>query len=62
MLDLHVPNIIAYLIERVLLFLCPSFFAIHSIKETSILEGVIMEIFSWLSVTFPVRAIYFLLI
>ena len=62
MLDLNVVKIIAYLIERVVLFLYPSSFPIHSIQETSILEGVIMEIFSCLFDTFPVRASYFLLI
>ena len=62
MLDLHVPKIIASLIERVMLFLYPSSFPIHSIQETPILEGVIMEIFSCLLDTFPVPAIYFLLI
>ena len=46
MLDLHVPKIIAYLIEHVVLFLYPSSFPVHSIQETSILEGVFMEIFS----------------
>ena len=59
MLDLNVVKIIAYLIERVVLFLYPSSFPIHSIQETSILEGVIMEIFSCLFDTFPVRASYF---
>ena len=62
MLDLNVVKIIAYLIERVVLFLYPSSFPIHSIQETSILEGVIMETFSCLFDTFPVRASYFLLI
>ena len=47
MLDLHVPKIIAYLIERVVLFLYPSSFPIHSIQETSIFEGVFIEIFSF---------------
>ena len=42
----YVPKIIAYLIERVVLFLYPSSFPIHSIQETSILEGVFMGIFS----------------
>ena len=32
---------------------------IHSIQETSIPEGVIMEIFSYLLDTIPVPAIYF---
>ena len=59
MLDLNVVKIIAYLIECVVLFLYPSSFPIHSIQETSILEGVIMEIFSCLFDTFPVRASYF---
>ena len=45
MLDLHVPKIIAYLIERIVLFLYPSSFPIHSIQETSVLEGVIMKIY-----------------
>ena len=62
MFDLHVPKIIAYLIRRVVLFLYHSSFLIHSIQETSILEGVIMEIFSFLLETFPVPASYFLLI
>ena len=44
-LDLYVPEIIAYLIERVVLFLYPFSFPIHSIQETSILEGVIMKYF-----------------
>ena len=46
MLDLDVPKIIAYLIEHVELFLYPSSFPIHPTQETSILEGVFMEIFS----------------
>ena len=62
MLDLHVPKIIAYLIERVVLFLYPSSFPIHSIQETSILEGVIMEIFSCLLDMFFELGSYFLLI
>ena len=62
MLDLHVPKIIAYLIEYVVLFLYPSSFPIHSIQETSILEGVIMEKISCLLNTFPILARYFLLI
>ena len=57
-----VPKIIAYLIERVALFFYPSSFPIHSIQETSILEGVVMEIFSCLLDTFPVPASFFLLI
>ena len=61
MQDLYVPKIIAYLIERVVLFLYPSSFPIRSIQETSVLEGVI-NIFSSLLDTFPVRANYFLLI
>ena len=62
MLDLHVPKIIAYLIEHVVLFLYPSFFPIHAIQKKLIFEGVIMEIFSsWLD-KFPVCASYFLLI
>ena len=59
MLDLHVPKIIAYLIKRDVLFLYPCSFHIHSIQETSIFE-VIMEIFSCLLDTFPVRMIYLL--
>ena len=59
MLDLHV---IAYLTERVVLFLYPSSFPIRSIQETSVLEGVIMEIFPCLLDTFPAPASYFLLI
>ena len=39
MLDLYVLKIIAYLIERVVLFLYPSSFPIHSIRKTSILEA-----------------------
>ena len=62
MLDLHDPKIVASLIERVLLFLYPSSFPIHSIQETSILEGVIIEIFSCLLDRFPVGVSYFLLI
>ena len=62
MLDLHVANIVADLIERVLLFLYPPSFSIHSIQETSILEEVIMEIFSCLFDKFLARASYFLLI
>ena len=62
MLDLHLPKIIGYLIERVVLFLYPSFFPIQSIQETSILEGVIMKIFSGFFHMFLVRASYFLLI
>ena len=58
MLDLHVPKIIAYLIERVVLFLYSSSFPIHSIQETLILEGVIMEMFYCLLDTFPVRACF----
>ena len=58
MLDLRDPKIIGYLIERVALFLYPSSFPLHSIQETSILEGLIMEIFSYL---FDTRASYFLL-
>ena len=45
MLELHVPKIIAYLIERVVLLLYPSSFPIHSFQETSILEGAFREIF-----------------
>ena len=52
MLDLRVPKVIAYLIDRVILFLYPSSFTIHSIQETSILEGIIVEIFSCLLVRF----------
>ena len=62
MLDLHVPNITAYLIERVVLFLYPSSFPIHCIQETSVLEEVIMEIFSCFLDTLPVPVSYFLLI
>ena len=54
MLNLHVLKIIAYLIERVVLFLYPFSFPIHSIQKTSIFERVIMEIFSCLLDTFPV--------
>ena len=61
MLDLDVPKIIAYSIEGVVLFLYPSSFPIHSIQETSILKGAIMEIFSCLLDTFLVRGSYFLL-
>ena len=38
MLDLHIPKIIACLIERVVLFLYPFSFPIHSIWKTSIFE------------------------
>ena len=62
MLDLHAPKIIAYLIERFVLFLYPSSFPTNSIQETSIIRGVIMKIFSCLLDTFPVRASYLLLI
>ena len=62
MLDLHVPNMLAYLTECVVLILYSSSFPIYFIEETSILEGVIKEIFSYLFDTFPVRASYFLLI
>ena len=61
MLELHVPKIIAYLIERVALFLYLSSISIRSIQQTSILEGVVTEI-SCLLDTFPVPASYFLLI
>ena len=53
---------IAFLIERVVLFLYPSSFPIDSILEASILEGVIMEVFSCLLDKFPVFESYFLLI
>ena len=49
MLDLHVPKVIAYLIEHIALFPYPSSFPVHSTQETSILEGIIMEIFSLLT-------------
>ena len=62
MWDLHVPKIIVYLIERFVLFFYPYSFLILSIQETSILEGVIMEIFSCVLDTFSVPASYFLLI
>ena len=62
MSDLHVPKIIAYLIERVMLFIYASSFPIHSIQETSVMAGVIMKIFSCFLGTFPVPASYFLLI
>ena len=61
-LDLHVPKIIAFLIECVVLFLYPSSFPIHSIQETSILGGVVVEIISCLLDTIPVLASYFMLI
>ena len=61
MLDLHVLKIIAYFIKHFVFFLYPSSFLIDSFQETSILEGVIVEIFSCLFDTFPVRASYFLL-
>ena len=38
MLDLHIPKIIVCLIERVMLFLYPFSFPIHSIWKTPILE------------------------
>ena len=56
-----IPKVIAYLVKRVVLFLYLSSFMIHSVQETSILEGVIMGIFSSLLETFPVPASYFLL-
>ena len=59
MLDLHVPKFIANLIERVVLFLYPSSFLIPSIQKISIPEGIILEIFSCLLDTIPVRASYF---
>ena len=62
MLDLHAPKITAYLTERNVLFLYPSHFPIHSIQETSILEGAIMELFSCLLDMFLVPASSFLLI
>ena len=62
MLFLHFPKIISYWIERVWLFLYFFSFLIHSIQETSIPEGVIMEILSSLFDTFPVCASYFVLI
>ena len=62
MFDLHVPKIIACLNERVVLFRYPSSFPIHSIQETSVLKGIIMEMFFCLIDTFPVRGSYFLLI
>ena len=62
MLDLHLPQIIAYLIERIVLFLYPSSFPIHSIQKTSILEVFFMETFSCLLDAFPMRTSYFLLI
>ena len=49
MLGLHVPKIIAYLFERFVLFLYPSSYPIHSIQETSILEGVIWELIAFAS-------------
>ena len=61
MLDLHVLKIIAYLIERVVLFLYPSSFPIHSIQETSILEGVFMEIFSCCLIHFLCLGVIFCL-
>ena len=62
MLDIYAPKIIAYFIERFLLFLYPSSFPIQSIQEAPILETVIKEILSCLFDTFAVRARYFLLI
>ena len=59
MLEFHVPKIPAYFSERVVLFLYPYSFLIHSIQETSIQEGVIMEIFSCLFDTFPANLIVF---
>ena len=61
MLGLHVPMIIAYLIERFVFFLDPSFFLTQSIQETSIREGF-MEIFSCLLDTLPLHVSYSLLI
>ena len=62
MLDLHVLKIIACLIVRIVLFLDPSSFTIHSIQETPVLEEVLMEIFSCLFDTFLTGACDFLLI
>ena len=59
MLDLHVPKIIAYLTERVVLFLYPSSIPIHSIQETSILEGAFMEIFSCCLIRFLCLGVIF---
>ena len=56
MLDLHVPKIIVYLIDHIVLFLYPPSFPMQSIPGTSIF---IMEIISCLFDTFPVRASYF---
>ena len=50
-----------FYIKHFVFFLYPSSFLIDSFQETSILEGVIVEIFSCLFDTFPVRASYFLL-
>ena len=61
MLDLHVPMIIAYLIEWLVFFLDPSFFPTHSIQATSVCEGFV-EIFSCLLDMLPVHMSYFLLI
>ena len=52
----YVPKVIAYLIERVVLFLYPSSFPIHSIQETSILEEVFIEIFSVLAAIWEIVA------
>ena len=41
MLELHVPKIIAYLIERAVLFLYPSTIPTHSTQQTSIYDVVI---------------------
>ena len=51
-----------YLIASVVLFLYPVSFPIHSIQQTSIREGIVMGIFSYLHDTYPVRASYFLLV
>ena len=59
MFDLHVPKIIVYLIERVVLLLYPFSLPIHSIQETSVLEGVIIEILYCLLDAFPVRACFY---
>ena len=51
------PKIIAYLIERVVLFHFPSSFPINSIQETSILQGVFYGNIFW--ELFSVNLIFF---
>ena len=45
MLGLHVPKIITYLIERVVLFLYPFFFMIHSFGKNQFLKELLWKYF-----------------